>query len=265
MNDSTSSFKREPSSFELEDLEDVRQSQYTPSLLRNDSTDLFLGMTDYSLGDMMRGMSIEGGDSEDMQDIPKGRFTPTVSVERANSATGSDISMTDAENWLAVGGKSISEGESLSSFDDGNVNLKKEVLASMEQHRLHQQPTPPINPAAFTQFAAPPSVDDKMSSDTMLTTTKSKPSATTLANALQLFDGDDSDDEDEPHTSLLGHEILRSHLDDLNYESNFFGCYWRNRNNNVCGFPCVGSVSDKTTDYQTWQQNQKVRQKMIVT
>ena len=77
-------------------------------------------------------------------------------------------------------------------------------------------------------------------------------------NAPPAESDDDSDDEDEPHAQFLGRELLTSHVSALKYESSFFGCYWRNRNNNVCGFPCVGSVSGNM-DYQTWQHQQKVR------
>ena len=37
--------------------------------------------------------------------------------------------------------------------------------------------------------------------------------------------------------NLLTCSMLSGHLDQLTFVTPFFGCYWRNRNDNICGFP----------------------------
>ena len=249
--------KREPSSFELDELDE--SSTY------NDPS--------FNMVDLMHDMSIdeEGTNNRPNNASPK-------PLERVHS-TASDVSMSsfNAAHWLSVGGRSFSEGEN--SLDELRPNVRKEVLTKVLQQQqppsMFSAQQPSSSPAApssnsFTSaFGASSSLDalaalaPSSSSDASMGMASGTASPitnknnTSLVSAL-LFAGDDSEDEDEPHAQFLGRELLTSHVSALKYESSFFGCYWRNRNNNVCGFPCVGSVSGNM-DYQTWQHQQKVR------
>jgi len=41
----------------------------------------------------------------------------------------------------------------------------------------------------------------------------------------------------ETHNNHLSRKLLSGHLNQLEFITPFFGCYWRNRNDNICGFP----------------------------
>jgi hypothetical protein len=56
--------------------------------------------------------------------------------------------------------------------------------------------------------------------------------------------------------TYLGKQMLSNELLSLDFLSTFFGCYWRNRNNNICGFPYVVKMNQQM-DYQSFLYQQK--------
>lgn len=252
---------RRPASFEINSINGKYDS--TEGLFLNSATD-------FSMSNLMRGLSFE--------DSVGSRASPTPSVGLMSSY--------DAERWVAVGGRSISVDSN--DHEDAAPNIKR-VLSSLQQRLLLTQqhpptpaptPTPPTRrplPTAFTtttnsatthhtllptnaQVAAASDHHGDHGDHGHAATAPSLSAANSLANALLFAGGSDSDDEDDEDAvprHLLGHEIVPQALLALDFESTFFGCYWRNRNNNVCGFPRIGSVVANTMDYQTWQHEQK--------
>ena len=120
--------KREPSSFELDELDE--SSTY------NDPS--------FNMVDLMHDMSIdeEGTNNRSNNASPK-------PLERVHS-TASDVSMSsfNAAHWLSVGGRSFSEGEN--SLDEIRPSVRKDVLT-----KVLQQQKPPSMFSAQQQSSSP--------------------------------------------------------------------------------------------------------------
>ena len=164
------------------------------------------------------------GDVSDTGVIAARASSMSIDSISSDSSSSSSKFTGSRKQWLELGGRS------LSSEIDGS-----------------EEDSPP-KPKSSTSSAASNITKTNISSSTnskskSKTKTTSSTESSTIPNATA--------------TSFyaLDRQVLPSHVQDLSFQTKFFGVYWRNRNSNICGFPSVGSVSHNL-DYQTWLKQQ---------